>query len=346
MGLPWKSTEEDLRNYFQQMGDVLMVQVINRIECISYSAQLLSYSRQVKQDPKTKQSKGFGFVRFADYEVQKKVLGQRHLIDGRWCDVRIPNSKNFQDQQVPYGHGPPLHADWAGGHNNSAPPNWHGDSQMQRKVFIGRCTEDMTVDDLRTYFTKFGDVVDVFIPKPFRAFAFVTFSDAETAQALCGEDHIIKGASVHVSTAAPKSYDKVNKMQPPPGAAMGGAWNNAGQWGPGGRAPSNQGAGINQNIGMLNNPLGMLANPAMMAALGQASWGLLGMANQGGGGANQAGPGGDSGNQQSSFGAPPMTGSNGQGFGAGGGHNQGWNGNEAPSSPSQGGWGPPHKGWN
>jgi len=79
---------------------------------------------------------------------------------------------------------------------------------MNRKVFIGRVTEDIQADDLRSYFTKFGEVVDVFIPKPYRAFAFVSFGDPETAQALCGEDHIIKGASVHVSSAAPKSYGR------------------------------------------------------------------------------------------------------------------------------------------
>lgn len=54
---------------------------------------------------------------------------------------------------------------------------------------------------------KFGEVTDVFIPKPFRAFSFVTFLDPEVAQSLCGEDHIVKGNSVFVSTAAPKSQD-------------------------------------------------------------------------------------------------------------------------------------------
>lgn len=75
---------------------------------------------------------------------------------------------------------------------------------MPFKVFVGRCTQDIQAEDLREYFAKFGEVTDVFIPKPFRAFAFVTFLDAEIAQSLCGEDHIIKGVSVHVSEAAPK----------------------------------------------------------------------------------------------------------------------------------------------
>lgn len=55
------------------------------------------------------------------------------------------------------------------------------------KVFVGRCTEDLSSDDLREYFSKFGEVTDVFIPKPFRAFAFVTFLDPEVAQGLCGK---------------------------------------------------------------------------------------------------------------------------------------------------------------
>lgn len=50
-------------------------------------------SLQVKRDAKTGNSKGFGFVRFTDYETQTKVIAQRHMIDGRWCDCKLPNSK-------------------------------------------------------------------------------------------------------------------------------------------------------------------------------------------------------------------------------------------------------------
>lgn len=45
----------------------------------------------------------------------------------------------------------------------------------------------------------------MFIPKPFRAFGFITFNDASVAQSLCDEDHIVKGVSLHISEANPKS---------------------------------------------------------------------------------------------------------------------------------------------
>jgi TAR DNA-binding protein 43 len=108
--------------------------------------------------------------------------------------------------------------------------------QVPCKVFVGRCTEDMQGDDLREYFSKFGEVTDVFIPKPFRAFAFVTFLDPEVAQSLCGEDHIIKGVSVHVSNAAPKTDpSRVGASGRAPVDRIGGPYGgNMGQGGGGG----------------------------------------------------------------------------------------------------------------
>ena len=159
LGLPWKTTESELREYFEQFGEVVLA--------------------QVKKDSKSGLSKGFGFIRFNDYEIQMKVIAKRHQIDGRWCDVRIPISKE------------------GGGFDYKT-------SEFNRKIFVGRLSEDLSTDDLREYFSKYGEISDVFIPKPFRAFAFVTFYDSEIAQTLCGEDHIIKGVSVHVSNAVPK----------------------------------------------------------------------------------------------------------------------------------------------
>ncbi|XP_005095335.1 TAR DNA-binding protein 43 isoform X2 [Aplysia californica] len=301
LGLPWKSTEDDLQKYFSQFGELLLV--------------------QVKRDIKTGQSKGFGFIRFTAYESQVKCCAQRHMIDGRWCDVTIPNSKEGNNQM------------------------------MNRKVFIGRVTEDISADDLRGYFCKFGEVVDVFIPKPYRAFAFVTFADAETAQNLCGEDHIIKGASVHVSSAAPKSFDKGAERKGFGQAGYGqGGWNQR-QGGPGpvgGKVANGAEGGMANNLGM------NLLNSAMLAAAqamlqNQGGWGGM---NQGpsqggtggnmGGGDHQAPPPMALPSNQGGFGQSMGGGSGGGGGGSGG----NWWGSEGSTTSGghYGGWGGSHGG--
>ncbi|GFS10313.1 TAR DNA-binding protein 43 [Elysia marginata] len=298
LGLPWKSTEDDLTKHFQQFGDLLLV--------------------QVKRDMKTGQSKGFGFIRFANYESQVKCCSQRHMIDGRWCDVTIPNSKEGSNQM------------------------------MNRKIFIGRVTEDINADDLRNYFCKYGEVVDVFIPKPYRAFAFVTFADAEAAQNLCGEDHIIKGTSVHVSSAAPKSFNAGGERKPygHGGYSQGGGWGQGRGGGPGpvGGKVSNGSDGMGGNIGM------NLLNSAMLAAAqamlqNQGGWGGMNQGGQGGSGGNMGG-----GDHQA---PPPMApianpGNFGGSMGGGsvGGSGGNWWGNESSSSSGghYGGWGGSHGG--
>uniref|UniRef100_A0A0B6ZM06 TAR DNA-binding protein 43 n=2 Tax=Arion vulgaris TaxID=1028688 RepID=A0A0B6ZM06_9EUPU len=299
LGLPWKSTEDDLTKYFQQFGELVLV--------------------QVKRDIKSGQSKGFGFIRFSSYESQVKCCSQRHMIDGRWCDVTIPNSREGNKQM------------------------------MNRKVFIGRVTEDIAADDLRSYFSKFGEVVDVFIPKPYRAFAFVTFADAETAQCLCGEDHIIKGASVHVSSAAPKSFEKgVERKGFGPGGVSGGGgggYNQGGGWGQGRGAPGPVGGKAPNGADPMGGNIGMnLLNSAMLAAA-QAM-----LQNQGGWGGMSQGPaqGGTGGNMgggdhqvQPAMGNQGGFGTMGGGTG-GGGSGGNWWGNEASSTSGgghYGGWG-------
>ncbi|XP_028850713.1 TAR DNA binding protein, like isoform X2 [Denticeps clupeoides] len=220
LGLPWKTSEQDLKDYFSTFGEVIMV--------------------QVKRDAKTGNSKGFGFVRFTDYETQSKVMSQRHMIDGRWCDCKLPNSKAGPDEPM-----------------------------RSRKVFVGRCTEDLSADDLRQFFMQYGEVTDVFIPKPFRAFAFVTFADEQVAQSLCGEDLIIKGTSVHISNAEPKHSNSRQMMD-------------RGRFGAGGFGGQGFGSSRSPSSGVNFGALSL--NPAMMAAAQaalQSSWGMMGMlANQ------------------------------------------------------------------
>ena len=126
IGLPWKTTEDDVREYFEEYGPLTMVQL------------------------KTKgsgQSKGFAFIRFKDLEIQEKVLLTRHMIQERWCDVKVPESQELKTAKA----------------NASC------------KIFVARLSEIITAEDLKEHFEKFGPVTDVYIPKPFRSFAFITF---------------------------------------------------------------------------------------------------------------------------------------------------------------------------
>lgn len=153
LGLPWKVTEEDLKKYFAKFGQV-------------------EYT-QIKTDPNGK-SKGYGFVRFKHKKSQVRVMLERHNIEGRWCDVRIPNSKDKNVTKIP------------------------------RKVFIGQVSEDIDEDALKNYFIKFGEISDLFLPRPHRGFAFVTFTDPSSAQKVIGKDHKVGDCNVVCTEAIPK----------------------------------------------------------------------------------------------------------------------------------------------
>lgn len=238
LGLPWKATEESVREYFEQFGEVVMV--------------------QLKRDA-SGSFKGFGFIRFGTYASQMRALAQRHNIDGRWVDVRVPNSKEGLVPQIPC------------------------------KVFVGRCTEAITADDLRDYFSEFGEVTDVFVPRPFRAFGFVTFLDPEVAQSLCGEDHVIKGVSVSVSSAAPKVKPKANfRNEWPPQGPNGPSWNRGGNNSNSNSNPNFDSLNI-QSLGINHNGATPTANVNLPISLVAAALnaGLLG---GGGSGPQQGGP--------------------------------------------------------
>ena len=221
---------------------------------------------------------------------------------------------------------------------------------------MARCTEDITTEDLRTYFEEYGDVIDVFIPKPFRAFAFVTFQDPEVAQRLCGEDHIIKGASVHLSTAAPKAKDPYPADKR--GAGSGGRNFSGGggysqdsprdskemqSWG-GGARDGAMGQGMGMDPSSMNN-MGMNMLSSAMLAAAQAMF--QGQAQQGSQD-YQLGPGFGGTRDSRSTGYSQQ-----QGWGDQSNQSSGWGSSSSRQTGSGGtgsyssqGWGSQSRGWN
>ncbi|XP_040269395.1 TAR DNA-binding protein 43-like [Bufo bufo] len=232
LNLPWETTGQDLKDYFSAYGELIMV--------------------QVKKDAQTGQSRGFGFIRFTDYETQEKVMSLRHEIDGRLCRVCLANVTLSPDEPI-----------------------------RSCTVYVGRCTEDMTAEELRHFFTQYGEVVDVYIPKPFKAYAFVTFVDEQVAQSICGEDLLIKGFSVHISAAKYNRKSPLESGGRVPGPIFG-------NWGYPNNRPNNSGLAHNQpnnmrSGGVMNfrafsvDPTMMAAAPRRVHATLQSSLGMMDM---------------------------------------------------------------------
>lgn len=60
-------------------------------------------------------------------------------------------------------------------------------------MFVGRLPATIRKEDLSEHFEKYGTLRDVYIPQPFRGFAFITFLTGEEAEMVIREQHIIKG---------------------------------------------------------------------------------------------------------------------------------------------------------
>eukprot|EP00057_Strongylocentrotus_purpuratus_P033001 XP_789716.3 PREDICTED: TAR DNA-binding protein 43 [Strongylocentrotus purpuratus] len=231
----------------------------------------------VKRDPVTQKSKGFGFIRYKDVDSQEGVVEKRHKIDlsSRWCEVKYPNT------------------------GGAVQPS-------RKKLFIGRLTSDTTKEDLFDIFSKYGEVVDVFIPKPFRGFAFVTMNSSKDADEIVGEDLIIKGNSVYINRAEPKARmmgKEGDRFYGDGGGGGGGGYGGGGGGGYGNNMDSYHRGGSGGGGGGYNRDRG---------GFRQGGGGGYGGGGGGGGGGGSYGGGG--------FGGGRDGGRDGPGGGGGGGH--------------------------
>lgn len=181
LGVDYKTTDEDFKKYFEIFGTV-------------------SYA-EIKRTSDGK-SKGFGFVQMSTVEEQDDILATAdHVLDGRHCTIRIPHKES--PDGVRYGGG-----------RYSTP------SKMSNKIFVGRLAEKITEERLREFFDKeakqikeSASVTEVLIPRPFRSFAFITFTHAKVADELSRlSSFLIDGVSVVVKEATPRGESHDNDM--------------------------------------------------------------------------------------------------------------------------------------
>merc|ERR1712080_5174 len=86
IGLPFKTTDEEMKNYFES----------------NYGELVFS---EVKYNRETGKSRGFGFIRFREEGAAKQAVNGYHYMDGRRVEVRMKKGKPMKMfiGRVPHG---------------------------------------------------------------------------------------------------------------------------------------------------------------------------------------------------------------------------------------------------
>ncbi|XP_068090104.1 DAZ-associated protein 1 isoform X1 [Hyperolius riggenbachi] len=187
-GLDWSTTQETLRTYFSQYGEV--------VDCV------------IMKDKTTNQSRGFGFVKFKDPNCVGTVLASRpHTLDGRNIDPKPCTPRGMQPERSRTREG------WQ-------PKSPRTESNKSNKVFVGGIPHNCGEAELKEYFKRFGVVSEVVMiydaekQRP-RGFGFITFEDEQSVdQAVNMHFHDIMGKKVEVKRAEPRDSKSQNPGTP------------------------------------------------------------------------------------------------------------------------------------
>lgn len=176
----------------------------------------------VMKDGQTGRSRGFGFVTYSSSSMVDELMKNRpHIIDGRQVEPKRATPREDSGKQ---------------------------EVQMTvKKIFIGGLRDTITDDELKAYFSNYGNVTECLVMRDketnkSRGFGFITYDDYDPVDKIILEKHhTVNGVTLHIQKALPKDADG-NQRQGGGGGA-GGGFNRGG---PGGNFR-------NQNFGGMPN---------------------------------------------------------------------------------------------
>jgi len=99
----------------------------------------------------------------------KKAINDDHFLQGRKLEVRLSKKK---DNPI--------------------------------KLFVGRLPNGTSKEDLEEYFGEYGEMIDIFVPTPFRGFGFITFAEEKDGLQVLRMSHVMGGTRLNVTAAEPK----------------------------------------------------------------------------------------------------------------------------------------------
>lgn len=219
----------------------------------------------VMRDSQTKRSRGFGFITYTSSAMVDEAQKARpHKVDGR--EVEPKRAVPREDSGKPEAQA------------------------TVKKIFLGGLKEDVEEEDLRSYFSEFGNVTNVHIvterdTNKKRGFAFVEFDDYDPVDKIVLRRlHTIKGKSTEVKKALSKGEMDSLKRKSDPRHSMSSQRGYMGRYGAPvwDHGPSGYGGGYggNQSAGGYG---GYAASSYGQGYGSQGGW------NQGGGGGYGAG---------------------------------------------------------
>lgn len=205
-------TEDTFRSYFEKYGEITDL--------------------YMPKDPRNKTHRGIGFITFANAESVDDLMAETHELGG--CTIVVDRATPKEEEFRPVSRMlPPSQGGGYGAYNayitaatryaalgaptlydHPGPVYGRGESTrgMGKKIFVGRLSQEASVDDLRQYFGRFGRILDCYVPKDpkrtgHRGFGFVTFAEEGVAERVSRRSHEICGQQVAIDSATPVDDD-------------------------------------------------------------------------------------------------------------------------------------------